>query len=102
MFRKSAVAVILRVEVCVLLLAGKVTLAGVKEQEILTDAALAQVKLMVPVKPLSSVTVTVEVPACPAAAADVTNPSRAKSWVGVAAVHAEIRFARSSEPSPVT
>ena len=75
--------------------------SGLSEQEIFAEAALAQVRLMVPTKPLSRVTVTVEVPACPAAA-DVTIPSSAKSWVGIAAVHAEIRFATSSDPSPVT
>src|SRR5438270_14062042 len=98
---RLAAAVMLRAEVCVFPLAGKVTLAGFNEQEILTGAALAQARLMVPAKPLSSVTVIVEVPACPAAA-DVTNPSSAKSGAGVTASHAEIRLATSSDPSPVT
>ena len=99
--RSSAAAVILRVDVCVLPVPGKVILAGVKEQVILAVAALEQVRLIVPTKPLISVMVTVDVPACPAAP-DVTNASKAKSWVGVTAVHAEIKFATSSDPSPVT
>jgi hypothetical protein len=92
----------LKVEVWILaVVPEKVRLAGVKEHEILTDAALEQVRSTVPVKPLIPVTLTVEVPAWPAAA-DVTNPSNAKSWVGVTAVHAEMRLATSSEPRPVT
>src|SRR5438874_5375171 len=95
--RSSAAAVILRVDVCVLPVPGKVILAGVKEQVILAVAALEQLRLMVPTKPLISVTVTVEVPACPAAP-DVTSPSREKSVTGVSALHAEMRFATSSDP----
>jgi hypothetical protein len=53
----------LRVEVWILPLPGNVRLAGVKEHEILTDAALAQVRSTVPVKALIPVTVMVEVPA---------------------------------------
>ena len=82
--------------------AVKVTLAGFNEQEICTVELEAQVKSTVPVKPFSSVTVTVEVPAWPAAAADVTCRSREKSANGVNVVHAEMRVATSSDPRPVT
>ena len=94
----------LNVEVCVLPeVAGKVTLGGVREQEILTAAEGAlQVKFTAPVKPFMAVTVMFEVPAWPAAAAEDTNPSSEKSPAGVTAVHAEISFATSREPSPVT
>jgi hypothetical protein len=60
---RFAAAVMLRAEVWILPLPGNVRLAGVREQEILTEAALAQVRSTVPVKPLIPVTVTVEVPA---------------------------------------
>ena len=101
---RSAAAVMLRVELRVWPeVAGKVTLGGVREQEILTAAEGApHVRFTVPVKPFMAVTVTFDVPAWPAAAAEVTNPSSEKSPAGVAAVHAEISFATSKEPNPVT
>src|SRR3954454_20249142 len=62
--RRSAAAVKLYVDVLVFPVpAVKVTLAGFNEQEICTVELEAQVKSTVPVKPFSSVTVKVEVPA---------------------------------------
>ena len=63
--RKSAAAVMLNVEVSVLPeVAGKVTLAGFSEQEILTAAELAlHVKFTAPVKPFIAVMVMLDVPA---------------------------------------
>ena len=63
--RRSAAAVMLNVEVCVLPeVAGKVTLGGVREQEILTAAELAlQVKFTAPLNPFIAVTVMFDVPA---------------------------------------
>ena len=76
----------------------KVTLAGFREQVIVTDAELAQVKFTVPVKPLIAVTVTVEVPATPEDDDEATVPSRAKSPAEVVAVHAVMRLATLSDP----
>jgi len=94
----------LNVEVRVLPeVAGKVTLAGFSEQEILTAAELAlQVKFTVPVKPLIAVTVMFDVPAWPGAGAEATNPSSEKSPAGVTPVHAVMSLATSRDPSPVT
>ena len=80
----------------------KVTLAGFSEQVMVTDAELAQVRLTVPVKPLSSVTVTVEVPACPARPMMRPRSVESKILAGVVAVHAAMRLATSSDPRPVT
>ncbi len=102
--RRSAVVVMLRVDVCGPE-AVRLTLAGLSEQETSELELVEQARFTAPVKPLTDETVTVAEPGEPAAGVVVSELPTEKSPAGgvlVAASHAAIRFATSIDPSPVT
>lgn len=77
-------------------------LVGFNEHVICAEAELGeQVRFTVPLKPFNAVTVIVEVPVPPGAVTVELAPLMEKSADGATPIHAEIRLATFSEPSPV-
>lgn len=100
--RKSALVVMFMVEEPLVVEPVRSTLVGFSEQETCVLELVVQAKFTVSVKPFDPETVMVAEPGAPVAGVLVSDPPIEKSGAPLAASHAVMRLATSSEPRPVT
>jgi hypothetical protein len=100
--RKSAVVVMLIVDEPLVVEPLRSTLVGLSEQETCVLELVVHARFTVSVKPFEPEIVMVAEPGAPFTGVLVSEPPIEKSGAPLAASHAVMRLATSSDPKPVT